>query len=605
MRSSTSVERPRRTRAHPGVEPHRGAEADGARDGPFERAAPRPARARPATIANARARSSGRRSSVSTSMARRGDRRRRADLRRRQTSAAPPPAGGAGRASRGSRTRVRPLASARRTGAGATSPTSRTQIGSANEHAAGPASIRSLETASCLAPALASRPGDAGRRTRKRRPEGGRRIDRFALGALKPWSDWRTGVLPVWTSRKADSYDDPTPARAPVRRREPDAHDGCGRDLICRCDAEAVMSEAGFDPHACRRLRPRPRPGPCRRSRRDYAVVPGDALSALLASSPEAARGGVRAGGRSAKSAGARRCESEARRRCAPRGRDRARALGGEIGLAGLGAPSFERWGDALVVVLAGSPLGGGADGSSRRSRRPRSERRRAPARAASLGREGGRARFLLRRRAGAVARPQDDRSRVPDGARRSSGCTGGAHDAGRTNQRARIPPRAHQRNAAVPRAGARRSARRLPSGLGYRRRALPAEAVAPSRPPRTPVGPPPAIAPSRVPRIPAPGSRRVRRRNRPLLRRCRAGGPLDMEFDEEPTAIRDLRRRSPQPGSDVEALHRARRRRADEARSFSTKKPQILRPRSISRRRSRRGRGAGRPRDRGPRGAE
>jgi hypothetical protein len=171
--------------------------------------------------------------------------------------------------------------------------------------------------------------------------------------------------------------------------------------------AEAVMSEAGFDPtHAVAFDLARGlvhvdgAPG--------YAVVPGDALSALWSSAPEAARAAF------ASSVG-----HEIGRRTALRmgGAQAVRAssaetvleqVGGEIALAGLGATSFERWGRALVVVLSGSPLGESGDtlletlfataiGTATG----------AAVRAASLGREGGTSRFLLSGEAG-VARVRE-----------------------------------------------------------------------------------------------------------------------------------------------------------------------------------------------------
>ncbi len=161
------------------------------------------------------------------------------------------------------------------------------------------------------------------------------------------------------------------------------------------------MSEAGFDPtHAVAFDLARGlvhvdgAPG--------YAVVPGDALSALWASAPEAAR-----------TAFASAVGHEIGRRTALRmgGAQAVRAsaaetvlehVGGEIALAGLGATSFERWGHALVFVLAGSPLGGGADGLLETILATAiGTATGAPVRAACLGREGVTARFLLSGEAG------------------------------------------------------------------------------------------------------------------------------------------------------------------------------------------------------------
>jgi hypothetical protein len=179
-----------------------------------------------------------------------------------------------------------------------------------------------------------------------------------------------------------------------VRRREPDAHDGSGALAALR--AEAVMSEAGFDPtHAVAFDLARGlvhvdgAPG--------YAVVPGDALAALWSSAPEAARAAF------ASSVG-----HEIGRRAALRlgGAQAVRAasaetvlehVGGEIALAGLGAMSFERWGQALVIVLVGSPLGEHGDGLLEHVFGAAiATATGAAVRAASLGREGSTSRFLL-----------------------------------------------------------------------------------------------------------------------------------------------------------------------------------------------------------------
>ena len=88
-------------------------------------------------------------------------------------------------------------------------------------------------------------------------------------------------------------------------------------------------------------------------------LAPGDALSALLSSAPlEAQSAFARALGAPLGTRVARRLDSATATPDAM-----IEHLGGELGLAGLGALSIERWGDAMVLCVDHTPLAPGALG--------------------------------------------------------------------------------------------------------------------------------------------------------------------------------------------------------------------------------------------------
>jgi hypothetical protein len=89
-------------------------------------------------------------------------------------------------------------------------------------------------------------------------------------------------------------------------------------------------------------------------------LLPADLLRDLLPALPEDARTdlGHRLGTELARRVGERLgpAVTEASIECV------VEHLGGEVALTGLGSLALERWGQALVLALAGSPLGAGGD---------------------------------------------------------------------------------------------------------------------------------------------------------------------------------------------------------------------------------------------------
>ena len=141
-------------------------------------------------------------------------------------------------------------------------------------------------------------------------------------------------------------------------------------------------------------------------------LVPADALLALTAA---AGAGATAAFGRSLGAAMGRRAAG----RLSAGGAGAASVegvvehLGGELALAGLGSLGLERWGQAAVLVIDGSPLG--ADGDALMEGVLAGAVEAAAGRAvqvACIGRDGARARFFL----GSAAGVQKVRAWLADG---------------------------------------------------------------------------------------------------------------------------------------------------------------------------------------------
>lgn len=124
-------------------------------------------------------------------------------------------------------------------------------------------------------------------------------------------------------------------------------------------------------------------------------VVPADALGELCATAgPEATARFGRAMGETLGQRAAPRLDSGARTASVEAVLEH---LGGELSLAGLGSLGLERWGRALVLVVDHSPIEGAGDALLEAVLASALEAMSGQnVRALLLGREGGRARFLV-----------------------------------------------------------------------------------------------------------------------------------------------------------------------------------------------------------------